>query len=164
MISLLFALAVVAQAPDSAWKARFQLVLKQATDSLGGVRGAVAGFRNDLSSASSELVLARAARLHVSCRGADAALVEVQSLLAGGAYTHNAKREQTQLRNETVELRRVLARCEREWAVPQRPSTAAADTLRAWGPYRTDRLDRSLQFYLGALRGFMRKVGFRNPS
>jgi hypothetical protein len=164
MILLLFTLAVGAQAPDSVRQARFERVLKQASDSLDGVRGAAAVFRTDLPSASSELVLSRAARVHTGCRGADAALLQVDTLLAGGVYSRRAMSEQAQLQNATAELRRVLGRCQREWAVPQFPSTATADSLRAWGPYRTAQLDSALRRYLYSLRGFMKKAMLRKPA
>jgi len=164
MSLLLFALAVAAQAPDGARQARYEGVFNQATDSLDRVRGAAAGFRTDLPSASPELVLQRAARVHDSCRSADAALLQVESLLADGLYTPRVAREQAQLRSGTVELRRVLGRCRREWAVPQLPTRADADTLRAWGPYRTAQLDGALRRYLGTLRGFMKKAELKKPA
>ncbi len=164
MMLLLFTLAVAAQAPDSVRQARFERLLKQATDSLDGVRGAAASFRTDLPSASPELVLGRAARVYVGCRGADAALLQVDTLLAGGVYSRAAASEQAQLQRATAELRRVLGRCQREWTVPPSPSAATADSLRAWGPYRTAQLDSALRRYLTSLRGFMKKAALRKPA
>jgi len=164
MIMVLFTLIVAAQAPDSVRQARYERVLKQATESLDGVRGASAGFRTDLPSASSQLVLARAERVHTGCRGADAALLQVDTLLAEGVYSRAAVSEQAQLRRATAELRRVLERCQREWMVSQVPAAAAADSLRAWGPYRTAQLDSALQRYLNAVRGFMKKAALRKPA
>ena len=162
MIPLLFALA--AQAPDSARQAHFTRVLHQANDSLDRVRGAAAGFRTDLSISSSALVLQRAARVHGSCRGADAALVEVESLLAGGVYRRTAQREQAQLQASSAELRHALARCQREWAVPSGPTVAQADSLRAWGPYRTAQLDAALRRYTGSVQEFMQRAGLKTTG
>ena len=164
MILLWFTLAVAAQAPDSVRQARFERVLKQASDSLDGVRGAATAFRTDLPSASSELVLVRAARVHSGCRGADAALLQLDTLLAGGAYSRAAASEQARLQNATAELRRVLGRCQREWTVSQFTTAATVDSLRAWGPYRTAQLDSALRRYLYSLRGFMKKTALRIPS
>jgi hypothetical protein len=164
MILLLVALAGAAQAPDSVRQARFERVLKQASDSLDGVRGAAAAFRTDLPSASSELVLARAARVHTGCRGADAALLQVDTLLAGSVYTRAAATEQARLRSATAELRRVLGRCQREWSLSHLSKAAAADSLRAWGPYRTAQLDSALRRYLYSLRGFMKKAALKKPA
>lgn len=164
MILLLFTLAVATQAPDSVRQARFERVLKQASDSLDGVRGAATAFRTDLPSASSELVLVRAARVHTGCRGADAALLQVDTLLVGGVYSRAATSEQTRLQSATAELRRVLGRCQREWAVSQFPSAGTADSLRAWGPYRTAQLDSALRRYLHSLRGFMKKAALKKPA
>jgi len=166
MIMVLFTVVVAVQAPppDSVRQARYEHVLKQATESLDGVRGASAGFRTDLPSASAQLVLARAERVHAGCRGAGAALLTVDTLLAAGAYSPAAVSEQAQLRRATVELQRVLERCQREWTVPQIPTAAAVDSLRAWGPFRTAQLDGALQRYLHSLRGFMKKAKLRKPA
>lgn len=164
MIMVLFTVVVAAQAPDSARQARYEHVLKQATESLDGVRGASAGFRTDLPSASSQLVLERAERVHAGCRGAGTALLTVDTLLAAGVYSRAAMSEQAQLRRATAELRRVLERCQRDWTVSPIPTAAAVDSLRAWGPYRTAQLDGALQRYLHALRGFMKKAKLRKPA
>ena len=162
MIPLLFALAV--QVPDSARQARFTHVLHQANDSLDRVRGAAEGFRRDLSIASSALVFQRAARVHASCRGADTALVEVESLLAGGVYRRTAQREQARLQASSTELRHALARCQREWVVPSGPTVAKADSLRAWGPYRTAQLDAALRRYTGSAQEFMQRAGLKTTG
>jgi len=164
MIMVLITLVVAAQAPDSVRQARYERVLKQATESLDGVRGASAVFRTDLPSASSQLVLARAERVHTGCRGAGTALLRVDTLLAEGVYSAAAVSEQAHLRRATAELRRELERCQREWTVSQVPTAAAVDSLRAWGPYRTAQLDGALQRYLSSLRGFMKKAALRKPA
>jgi hypothetical protein len=92
------------------------------------------------------------------------ALNAVDSLLAGGVYVSRARREQNELERGGVELRRVLARCEREWSVPTPGAISAADSLRAWGPYRTSQMDRELQPYLLLARRFMKKAGLRKPG
>lgn len=164
MIPVLFALAVAAQAPDSARQQRYEQLLNGATDALDRVRGATAGFRTDLPSASSDLVLERAERVRVTCREAGVAVRGVDSLLAEGVYVSHARREQADLEGSGRELRRVLARCERDWSVPTPRPTTAADSLRAWGPYRTSQLDAALRRYLTVVRGFMKRAALRKPA
>jgi hypothetical protein len=163
---LLLALAVAAQAPDTAGdrQARYERVLNQAADSLDQVRGAGAGFRTDLASASRDLVLERAARMQASCRGASGALLQVASLLDEGVYERRAAREQSALRAGTGELQRTMARCQRDWGVPAQPTAAQADSLRLWGPYRASQLDIALRRYLGLLRAFMKRAALRKPA
>ncbi len=164
MISVIPALAVAAQAPDSARQVRYEVVLNSATAALDQLRGVTAGFRTDLPSASPDLVLRRAERVRITCQDVDGVLVKLESLLAEGVYARHAQREQVELRKGGSELRRVLARCEREWRVPTPPTVAVADSLRAWGPYRTAQLDAALQRYLATVRGFMKKASLRKPA
>src|SRR5262245_18808131 len=116
MTPLLLGLALISQEPigaildmsDSARHARYERILNSANDSLDRLRGVIATFRTDLPSASRELVLDRAGRVRASCRGATAAIVEVESLLAEGIYSRRAEREQAQLKNGNAEIRRVF--------------------------------------------------------
>jgi hypothetical protein len=164
MIALVMALSVAVQLPDSARQARYERVLGEVSSALDAVRGAAAGFRTDLSRASSELVLERATRIHNSCRDADAAAARQQALLAEGVYTPSAQPEQTRLARETARLRQALTRCQREWTVPDRPRIADADSLRAWGPYRTAQLDGALRRFIASLRGFMKRAELKKPA
>lgn len=160
----MLALAVAAQASDSAHRVRYERVLNNATDALDRLRGVTAGFRTDLPRASPDLVVERAERVRASCGEVGTALDGVDSLLAEGVYVSHARREQSALKDGGAELRRVVARCEREWSVPTPRTMAAADSLRAWGPYRTAQLDAALRRYLAVVRGFMKKAGLRKPA
>jgi hypothetical protein len=151
MITLALALAVALQAPDSARAARWERALNQTTDSINRIRGATAGFRVDLGSASPDLILVRAAHVRAACGSAAAPLKTVEDLLDGEVYNVHAQREQSQLRAGSVDLHRALERCEREWKVP-------ADSLRAWGPYRSAQLDTALGRYLVLVRAFMKRA------
>ena len=164
MIPLLLALSVTVQLTDSARQVRYERVLSDVSNALDAVRGAAAGFRTDLSRASSELVLERAARIRNSCRSADAAAGQQQALLAEGVYTPVAQPEQARLMAETTRLRQTLARCQREWGVPDRPRVSDADSLRAWGPYRTAQLDGALRRFIASLRSFMKKAELKKPA
>jgi hypothetical protein len=164
MIMLVIALAVALQAPDSARTGRWQRALNQTTDSLDRLRGASAGFRVDLANASPDLVLARAAQVRATCSAAVPPLQSLEALMAGEVYSPRARREQTQLRAGTAQLRQVLARCEREWLAPPHPARRDADSLRAWGPYRSSQLEASLQRYLALVRTFMKRAALKKPA
>ena len=163
MTSLLFALALAAQTSDSVRQARYERILNSANDSLGRLRGVIAVFRTDLPSASRELVLERADRVRAMCHGADAAVIEVLSLLAEGLYSRRGEREQAQLQKGSIEMRRVFARCAREWETPDPPVAATADSLQAWGPYRTAQLEAAVRRFAEQLRHFMNKTGLKTP-
>jgi hypothetical protein len=166
MTTVLLALALVAQAPppDSVRQARYERTLSSVSDSLDVVRGAIATFPIDLARVSPDLVLSRAARVRQSCHGAALALEQASTLLAAGVYVAHAKVEQGRLQSGTTDLRRTLGRCEREWAAPDPPTRASADSLRAWGPYRGAQLDASLRSYLGLLRAFMKQAALKKPA
>lgn len=163
---MLLALALVAQAPapDSVRQARYERTLSSVTDSLDVVRGSIAAFPIDLARVSPDLVITRATRVRQSCHGAGLALEQASTLLAAGVYLPHAKVEQGRLQAGTTDLRRTLARCEREWAVSDPPTRANADSLRAWGPYRGARLDEALRGYLGLLRAFMKQAALKKPA
>lgn len=166
MTIVLLALALVAQAPspDTVRQARYERTLTSVSDSLDVVRGAIAAFPLDLARVSPDLVLVRATRVRQSCHGAALALEQVSALLTAGVYVPHAKVEQARLQSGTNDLRRTLVRCEREWAAPDPPTRASADSLRAWGPYRGARLDEALRSYLGLLRAFMKQAALKRPA
>lgn len=166
MMTALLALALLAQAPspDTVRQARYERALGGVVDSLDVVRGAIAAFKLDLPNSSRDLVISRATAVRQSCHGASTALEQVSTVLASGVYVPHAKVEQTKLQSGTTDLRRTLARCEREWAVPEIPTRASADSLRAWGPYRGARLDEALRTYLGLLRAFMKQAALKKPA
>lgn len=164
MIPWVLAFSVAAQLPDSARQARYEHVFHDVTESLDAVRRAAAAFQTDLGRASVELVLERAGRIYGRCAKADSVLARQQSLLAEGVYTPAAAAEQTRLSRETGRLRGAFARCRREWKVPERPSDAMADSLRAWGPYRTSQLDSALHRFTAVLLTFMKRADIKNPA
>ena len=112
------------QSPDSALLASFS-----------AVRSAAARFRQDLSQASSQLVLARAQQVRAACSGTRTAADSLAPRL-----TRNPTAQ-----SELAALQRALSTCQREWET-QGPRVNA-DSLRAWGPYRLTELDRALSRY-----------------
>lgn len=163
MIPWILVVSVAAQAPDSARTARWEQALAATTDSLDRVRGAAMGFRVDLDNASSDLVLTRAAQLRTSCARADEALRDLERLLEEGVYSPRARDAQARLRGGTAEMRRTLARCQREWQASAPPRAGEADSLKAWGPYRTAQLNAALLRYQGLVRAFMRQAALKRP-
>lgn len=164
MMTFVLALAVTLQAPDSARARHWERALNETTDSLDRVRGAAAAFRVDLGNASHDLVLVRAAQVRATCKAADASLQVLERLLTDEVYDRNARGAQERLRNGTTELRRAMSRCQREWQTGPRPTASSADSLRAWGPYRTAQLDAALRRYLGLMRSFMKQASLKKPA
>jgi hypothetical protein len=60
-------------------------------------------------------------------------------------------------------MRRVFARCAREWETPDPPVAAVADSLQSWGPYRTAQLEAAVRRFAEQLRHFMNKTGLKTP-
>ena len=146
--------ALAAQSPDSATKHRYLAALQAVDDSLSSVRAAGANFRADLAAASPELIVARSTRMRDRCAGARAALARLDTVLAV-AYSPRAGEPQRALRAESVVLAGTMRRCERDWNPAPR---VAADSLRAWGPFRVEQLDRAMRRYTA------RAVAFRNRT
>lgn len=164
MMSFALALVVALQTPDGARAVRWERALNATTDSLDRVRGAAAAFRVDLGNASHDLVLARAAQVRATCGAAGAPLQSLEQLLTTEVYDPRSRSAQERLLSGTTELRRALSRCEREWQAGQRPTVAGADSLRAWGPYRTAQLDAALRRYLSLVRTFMKQASLKKPA
>jgi hypothetical protein len=164
MMMFAFVLAVALQAPDSARAVRWERAMNATTDSLDRVRGAAAAFRVDLGNASHDLVLVRAAQVRATCGAADGSLQALEQLLTDEVYDPRARNAQERLRSGTTELRRTLSRCQREWQTGPRPTVSGADSLRAWGPYRTAQLEAALRRFLGLVRSFMKQANLRKPA
>jgi hypothetical protein len=159
---ILLALWLAVQTPDSATRVRWDNALRATTDSLDNLRGALATFRADLEPASGPLVLQRAGKVGTTCTGVRHALQELHTLL-GSPYSTPSKHQQADLRSSTVELLATMEHCERDWAVE--PGTPArADTLKAWGPYRTSQMNTQLLSYLGVMKRFQKAAGFALTS
>ena len=137
---------LVIQAPDSAARARYAAARTALDDSLTAVEAAAAGFQADLAGASSDLVLSRAERLRRRCAGAEGASQPLLALLTTGSAP----------RRDLVSLRAALARCDTEFATPR---SQAADSLKAWAPYRLARLGDAVRRYRLSARTAGRKSG-----
>jgi len=120
-LALFFWAAPAAQSPDSSLTATFS-----------ALRSASARFRHDLTQASPQLVLARAAAVRAAC-----------SALADSLAPRLPR--DSVARSELAALQRALGTCRRDW--DSKGPRANADSLRAWGPYRLSQLDRALLRY-----------------
>jgi len=163
LVALWTAAAPPAQLPDSAKAARVERVIDAASDSIGRLRSAAYAFRLDLQGVSPSLVLERAQRVQDGCTGAAAGVALLQRVLSVATLTPRAGAEQARLRTAGANLHRTLVQCRREWK-PSPPSATLADSLRAWGPYRTQQLEVALRPYEEALRVFQLKAGLKKPA
>ena len=145
------------QTPDTTDRARLVDARAALDDSLTGVRRAAVRFASDLSTASAELVLARAREVQGRCGAAVPAADSLARVLGARTYAAAAADEQQAARGEVVSLRRALARCATQFDPGARPDVPRADSLRAWGPYRLGQLEQSTRRYEAALAAFRRK-------
>lgn len=145
---LLVAWAVGTQAPDSIARARMGNAVTALGDSLAALAGAGATFTRDLDQSSRQAVLTRAADVRVRCAGAATAASEVDRVYAAHATVVATDRGMPEYRRELGRLQAELARCAREWQTPY--TSAAADSLRAWGPHRLSRIDAAARGYAAA--------------
>jgi hypothetical protein len=147
MPGLLVALAAIlhAQSPDSAVRAQRLAGLKAFDDSLTAVSAATSSFRADLSHASPDLVLSRAARVQKRCAGAAA---QGERLAADSL--------DPSVRHELTSLRTALHRCVTDFSAG--PGYGKVDSIAAWAPYRLARLDAAIRRYRGAARTFQHRL------
>ncbi|HEX9283630.1 MAG TPA: hypothetical protein VF882_07570 [Gemmatimonadales bacterium] len=145
--------------PDTAAEARLGAAVRAFVDSLGAVQAAAAAFRADLGAASGDLVLARARRLHVRCAAARRSARPLAALFESRAREGRPSAAERDARRDLAELERVLARCERDYDVAA--PAADPDTLKAWGPYRTDLLQSDLRRHAHGVEIFVKSAGKR---
>ena len=139
-------------------------VLIALRDSLTGVQAALDGFRQDLPRVGKETVVARSTVLQPRCRGAERIIPGVTGRIRSATTPVLTRREAGGLLRALRELGLVLRRdCE----VGLRPAGPGiwADSLRAWVPYRSGRIERAITAYEGAAGTFAAAVGFKlEPS
>jgi hypothetical protein len=158
MLTPLLALWAVstAQLPDTAAGSRRAATLHALDDSLAAVQAAAFAFRADLGTASSDLVFARARRLHERCAAARRTAQSLAVLLVGTPpppsppSPPSPRAAERRARRDLAELERVLQKCERDYD-PATPG-ANADTLKAWGPFRLSQFDIELRRYARGVR------------
>jgi hypothetical protein len=128
--------------------------LRMLRDSTERVRGGIAQFRRDLAMAGGQTVVGRARRLTQSCAGLRAAVAQATPLLQLPPSAHEglvaAHRELLAAMRTTDSVLRT--ECEQGLS-PMGPGQWA-DSLKAWGPYRTSQIHRSLASIDASLAGF----------
>ena len=140
---------LIAQAPDTAVRARYGAAIRRVNDSLTALEGAAAMFQADLVHASPDLVISRATRLRQHCTGARSEAGRLDSLPTVRARLHG----------ELAALRAELARCDREFATG--PWYERVDSVRAWAPFRLARLNAVVTRFRAAARTFMPDTSIR---
>ena len=142
--------------PDSV-TAHNQRLLSQVGDSLRVVLSANWEFNRDLKQAGPETVLARAAALRARCHAAGVVVRRAESgIIDRGRGRVPLARVRQALKRVEVALGE-----ECELAFGERGAGDRADTLRAWGPYRGQRLEKVIADYEEAAREFAEANGIK---
>ncbi|HTR20820.1 MAG TPA: hypothetical protein VMH88_08195 [Gemmatimonadales bacterium] len=162
MILLAVWLAVQTPPPDSVTRVRWERMLHTTNDSLDRLGSAIATFRADLKTASPPLVIQRASQVHQACTAANRVLTDLHALL-GSPYSAKIAQQQAAFRSNTSRMLVVLDHCQRDWS-PEPGSAARADTLKAWGPYRTANLEHQVLEYVSDMRRFSKAAGLAGPG
>lgn len=132
-------------------------------DSVTRVRTEVARFRRDLSLAAGPTVVSRAGRLTEACEGLLAAFATSRpgrDLPSGAPAPRRTAAES--LRNQVVATQAVL-RTECRTGLRSEGPGAWPDSLKAWGPHRTSRIEQSLVDYEKAATQYARAFDLQYP-
>ena len=128
-------------------------------DSADRVRAELALFQRDLQMAGAQTVQSRARRLSTACEGLHRALTDGEPTLTVPASANEGLlRASRSLQAQLRETRRTLARECEVGLGPEGPGVWA-DSLKAWGPYRTSQVQQSLSAYDRAAAAFARAAG-----
>lgn len=148
------------QVADSTVLRRYGDAVNATADTLDILRGFAQAFRNDLQTASPNMVLDRATSVQNACNAAVSAIRRLQGMLAARTISTIplAVRSQARLRATSVETVATLERCVHNWQ-PLPRTDARADTLRAWGPYRVNEITQALQKFDNARAQFVKYAG-----
>lgn len=131
-------------------------------DTLQPVSAAIATFRRDLGSAGDETILSKAERLVRACGSARAALLDAVSEFAPGRVPPSTHQAADSLR---ASLRTLASGLDEHCATgldPRGPGVPA-DSLRAWGPYRTAQLRVALDRFRSKADRFAAAARLRMP-
>jgi len=157
-LALAGARTTFAQHPLDSTQARYRDRLVALRDTVQSVGAAIVVFRRDLNTAGRETVVAKADHLIRTCELARAALLE-----AAPEFNARAAPRGAGAAADTVQASaRRLARSLQDLCIVGLATTGPgvrADSIRAWGPYRTaqlrlvlDRLHADLNRFAGASR------------
>lgn len=131
-------------------------------DTVNTVSARAHEFRRDLPSAGDVTVLTKASRLAGACTAARAALHDALPAVNRAPPTARVTPARDSLRVAVGRLSAGLDQQCVEGLGPQGPGVRA-DTLRAWGRYRTGRLQHLIALYHSAAARFGAALGFKLP-
>jgi hypothetical protein len=131
-------------------------------DTVNAVSARAHEFRRDLPSAGDATVLSKAARLAGACAAARAALHDALPAVSRAAPAAAVTPARDSLR---VAMRRLSTGLEQQCirGLGVRGPGVRADTLRAWGRYRTGQLEHLIVLYHSAAARFGAALGFKLP-
>lgn len=129
-------------------------------DTLTTVQASVSSFRRVLAQGGAETVVNRARSLHAKCGRAVVTVREMEPTFSASRAPDDRVREQS------VELTRQMRTLRGDLdencgaLAPEGPGERA-DTLRAWGPYYSSRIDRALVAYYESVARFLKAADFK---
>jgi hypothetical protein len=151
------ALAQRAPTPDST-AAEYQRALKALRDTVSVVAARSNEFRRDLRTVGAGTVLARAEALSRACASTRDALNAARPEVAGWPLAHGGRPQRDSLLAAMRQLtQRLEAECLRGLSIDG--PGVRADTLRAWGPYRTSNVSQAMTAYHAAAASLARRLG-----
>jgi hypothetical protein len=144
--------------PDSATAAVYQQVLKALRDTVSTVAARSNEFRRDLRTVGAGTVVARAEALARACTATRGALVAARPGIAGWPLADRGGPQRDSL---LVAMRRLTERIDAEClrGLSLTGPGERADSLRAWGPYRTSNLNQAMTAYHSAAASLARRLG-----
>lgn len=149
--------------PLDSTQARYLDRLVALRDTVQAVGAAIVVFRRDLKTAGPETVVAKAEQLIRTCERARAALLE-----AAPEFNHRAAPRGAGDAADTVQASaRRLAQNLRDLCIVGLATTGPgvrADSIRAWGPYRTAQLRLVLDRFQANLNRFAGASRFKVPT
>ena len=132
-------------------------------DTLRGILSGGWEFNRDLNQAGAETVRARAAVLRNRCGHAAIAVRRTPGLLDAAVMPIITEPAQRRLRDLKIAMNRLheVLRGECQAGFPAEGPGQHADSLRAWGPYRVDQVERAISSYEKTAEAFAASLGIR---
>ena len=132
-------------------------------DSVARVRNEIARFRRDLSMVGSQTVVGRSRRLTSACQGLQAALSQARPNLRArpGAPAQVRRASEAML----DEMRAMSATLDTECRTGLRPEGPGEwpDSLKSWGPHRTNNMEQRIVAYERAAATFAKASDLEFP-
>ena len=132
-------------------------------DSVTRVRNEIARFRRDLALASGTTVVSRAGRLNTACEGLLTALANARPGLRAPSGAAAAPRAAAETLHTQMNSAQAVLRSECRTGLRTEVPGAWPDSLKAWGPHRTSRIEQSLVEYEQAATTFAKSLDLQYP-